>query len=227
MTTYAYTLSSLGAMFQRAFFSIQTLTQYVNSEDVVVFFTPPRESDHVQQLEQLGVEVRIVENETEAFTAFTEPQHYGEKTQIRTLTDDTVVFLDCDTLILGDIRRVIRGDFQFKARPGTSQVRQPEWRELFERFDEPYLNWMPNAGFLVFKDGLHREIGMKWRNYVASDLQYRHGVNHLEQYALALAVSGADTERMDPNEHVMLWNGEYPSEGIVYHVGKTIEQKLE
>lgn len=226
MTTYAYTLSSAGAMFQRAFFSIQTLIQYADPENIVVFFTPPRDPSHVSRLKSLGVDVRTVDNDTEAFTAFDTPRHYGEKTLIRTLSDDTVVFLDCDTLILGNIRRVIQGDFQFKARPGTSQVRQPAWQGLFKRFDEQYLDWMPNAGFLVFKNGYHREIGPKWHEYVGTKLSYRHGVNHKEQYALALAVGGGHIEKMTPEEHVMLWNEEYPEDGIVYHIGKTIEQAL-
>lgn len=222
MTTYTYTLSSIGNLFEWTFLSILTLSRFVEMRDIVVFFTPPREDAHVQWLEGLGVDVRTVENRTDAFTAFDASQHYGEKTWLSTLNDDTVVFLDCDTLVLGDIETVLRGEFQFKARPGTSQVRQQGWRELFDRFDEPYLDWMPNAGFLVFKDGLHQEIGEAWRTYVQSDLEYRHDVNHKEQYALALAVGGSDAVQMTPNEHVMLWNDEFHPNGIVYHVGKVL-----
>jgi len=227
MVQYAYTLSSIGTMFQRAFFSIQTLSQYVDSSDIVVFFTPPRDDKQVQWLEELGIDVRLVENSTNAFRAFDTERNYGEKTWVSTLEDDTAVFLDCDTLVINDIDQVIQGDYQFKARPGTSKVRQPEWKELFKRFDEEYMDWMPNAGFLIFKEGLHREIGDKWRKYVQTDLEYRHNVNHKEQYALALAVGHADTERMSSREHVMLWNQEYPSNGIVYHVGKVIENNIE
>jgi hypothetical protein len=194
---------------------------------VIVFFTPPQDQGDVEKLRALGVDVRLVENSTNAFAAFDEKRHFGEKTWISTVEDDTVVFLDCDTLVFGDIRDVTRGDFQFKARPGTSQVRQPEWRELFERFGEAHMDWMPNAGFLVFKRGLHREIGETWREYVQTDLKYQHGVNHKEQYALALAVGDSDLERMSEKEHVMLWNNEYPADGIVYHVGKTLENLIE
>lgn len=227
MTTIIYTLSSVGTMFQWLFFSIKSLSQYIDKNNIVVFFTPPREEAHIEYLRQLGVDIRLVENSTNAFTAFDTKQHYGEKTWLSTIEDDTVVFLDCDTLIFGDILEVVKGDFQFKARPGTSEVRQPEWRNLFNRFDEEYLDWMPNAGFLIFKSGLHREIGDTWRHYVQTDLEYQHDVNHKEQYALALAVGGADTEQMSPKDHVMLWNNEYSEDGIVYHIGNAIENNLD
>ena len=226
MVKYVYTLSSVGVMFQRAFFSIKSLSKYVDPKNIVVFFTPPRDNSDTKRLEQLGVDLRLVENTTDAFTAFDTEQHYGEKTWLTTIEDDTVVFLDCDTVIFDDIQTVIKGDFDFKARPGTSEVLQPNWRDLFERFDEEYLDWMPNAGFLVFKNGLHREIGDKWRKYIQTDLNYQHRANHKEQYALALSVGNSNVEKMTSKEHVMLWNDEYPASGVVYHIGNTIEEKL-
>lgn len=224
MVTYAYTLSSVGHMFEWAFLSIRTLTHYVNPSDIRVFFTPPRDDRHIEQLAALGVDIEKHPNSTNAFKAFDTEQHYGEKTYVSSISDNTVVFLDCDTLVFRDITGVIKGDFEFKARPGTSPVRQPEWKQLFDRFDEQYLNWMPNAGFLIFKNGLHQKIGNKWREYIQTDLGYQHGAtNHKEQYALALAVGDSSCVQMGTTEHVMLWNNEFPPDGIVYHAGKSLE----
>lgn len=217
----------MGAMFHRTFFSIQTLKQYVNERNIVVFFTPPRDEEQIEWLRGLGVDVRLVENSTQAFEAFDKEQHYGEKTWISTIDDDVAVFLDCDTVVLGDIRETISGDFQFKARPGTSQVRQPGWRKLFGRFDESYMDWMPNAGFLIFKDGIHKDIGDSWREYVQVDLEYQLGVNHKEQYALALVVGSYKKEKMSDLEHVMMWNSEFPPDGVVYHIGKSIRNQFD
>ena len=223
MAKYVYTLSSAGLMPNWAFLSIKSLSEYVSREDIVVFFTPPRDEEDIKILESLGVDVRLVKNSTNAFSAFDQPQHYGEKTWVSEIEDSTAVFLDCDTLIFGDISTAIEGDFQFKARPGTSAVRQPEWKNLFERFDEQYMSWMPNAGFIIFKSRLHQKIGEKWRSYINKELNYSHDVNHKEQYALALSIGDADKEKMTDREHVMMWNGEYPSKGLVYHVGSTMD----
>lgn len=53
------------------------------------------------------------------------------------------------------------------------------------------------------------------------------GVNHKEQYALTLAVGDSNSEKMTEKEHVMLWNDEYPADGIVYHVGNTLEKLIQ
>jgi len=226
MTKYVYTLSSKGIMFEHAFLSIRTLTRYVDISDIIVFFTPPRDEMHVEKLEALGVDVRKRENRTDEIVAFERPQNYGEKTWLSTVDDTEVVFLDCDTFVLGDIRETLKGDFEFKARE-DEKIRQPEWSKMFERFDEPYLDWMPNAGFMIFKNNLHRRIGDKWTEYIHKELGYRHEFNHKEQYALALAVSGAETTKMSSSEHAMFWYDEFPSNGIVYHSGKELEKNIE
>lgn len=222
MTKYVYTLSSREVMFEHAFLSIRTLSRYIDVSDIIVFFTPPVDEMHLEKLRGLGVDVRERENRTEEFVAFDRPQNYGEKTWVEKVDDSEVVFLDCDTFVLGDITEVLQGDFEFKARE-EEDVLQPEWRQMFERFGEEYMNWMPNAGFLVFKDDLHKRIGEKWRKYIQTDLGYRHKFNHKEQYALALAVGGSETVKMDSSEHAMFWKDEFPPDGIVYHTAKELE----
>ena len=211
-------------MFEHAFLSIKTLSRYVSTTDIIVFFTPPRDKLHIEKLEALGVDVRKKQNRTEEFVAFDNPQNYGEKTWISTVEDSEVVFLDCDTFVLGDIKQVLEGDFEFKARE-DEKVHQPEWTEMFNRFDEAYMDWMPNAGFIVFKNNLHQRIGDKWTEYIQKDLGYSHDFNHKEQYALALSVGDARTQKMDSTEHAMFWYDEFPSNGVVYHSGKELENK--
>ncbi|MEF8880844.1 MAG: hypothetical protein V5A72_03375 [Candidatus Nanohaloarchaea archaeon] len=223
MTKYVYTLSSRGIMFEHAFLSIKTLSRYVDVSEIVVFFTPPIEDIHVEKLKSLGVDVKIKNNCTDEFVAFDEPQHYGEKTWITEIEDSQVVFLDCDTFVLGDIRKALKGNFEFKARE-DEKVHQPEWSKMFERFDEPYIDWMPNAGFLIFKNNIHKKIGDTWRRYIQKDLGYSHDFNHKEQYALALAVGEANCVMMDSSEHAMFWKDEFPSDGMVYHSGKELEK---
>jgi hypothetical protein len=208
-TEFAYTLSSRKLMVQQAIRSIKTLKEHVSPEKINVFYTPPYDENDEKELEKLGVNLVKTENQTQSFSINTgdEEGHYGEKTNLCTIKSQNVVFLDCDTLVLDDIWKVIEGDFDFKARPGNAGVHEEKWRQMFEREGEDYIDWMPNAGFLIFKNGIHQEIGEKWLNYTNKDLQYeRENMNHQEQYALALSISKYDTEKMTENE-----------EGTVYH----------
>lgn len=219
-TEFAYTLSSRKLMVQQAIKSIKTLKNYAEPEKINVFYTPPYDEHDEEQLKELGVNLIKKENETEGFSigAMEEAGHYGEKVKLCTLEAENVVFLDCDTLILEDIWKVIEGDFEFKARPGSESQETEEWRKMFEKRDEEYMNWMPNAGFLIFKNGIHREIGEKWLNYINSEIDYSVGeINHQEQYALALTVSEYDIEKMNPDEHVMEWSDRPNASGTVHH----------
>lgn len=222
MTSFVYTMASIKALPEYAFLSITTLLDYVDPENIIVFYTPPREERHIDAFERLGVDLRFVTNRTEPFNAFESKQHYGEKTWLCTIPDETVVFLDCDTLVFDEIERVVQGNFDFKARQGTSSVHQPDWMELFDRFDRPYLDWMPNAGFMIFKNAIHRELEDLWLEFLHSDLEYEQNINHKEQYALALAIGSYETTQMTPNEHAMLWH-ELRQDPVVYHIGKTFE----
>lgn len=226
MTKYVYTLSSRGTMFEHLFLSIKTLQRYVDASNIVVFFTPPRKEVQVEKLRALGIDLRLVDNRTDEFTAFHEPQHYGEKTWISEIEDSQAVFLDCDTFVIGDIRKALEGDFEFKAREDDN-INEPDWSKMFERFGEPYVDWMPNAGFLIFKNGLHKRIGDTWGKYIQEDLGYSHEFNQKEQYALALAIGDADCVKMDKSEHAMFWKREFPSNSIVYHSNKELENKSE
>jgi hypothetical protein len=227
VTKYVYTFSSINNLPLRTLHSILGLQQYTDPNDIIVFATPPIESTDIRPLERLGVDVRQVEPATDPFAAFDEyPKSYGEKTHLCDIDSDTVVFLDCDTLIYDDPEQLTQGDFDFKARPGTaSEINESGWRNLFERYDKPVMSWMPNAGVLVFKNGIYQELKHEWRQYLSDQLGYSKGVNHKEQYALALAVSEYHTERMSPHEHVFEWDGERPTNGIVYHVGRTFDSR--
>lgn len=218
--TFAYTLSSRRGLVQEALQSIKTLQNWVSSEQIVVFYTPPRQADHRHLFAELGVDVREVENATSAFSMQSgEPaSNYGEKFRIGTLDASTVVFLDCDTLILDDPKPFIEGDFEFKARPGSYDIDSDEWQALFDRYGEKYHDWMPNAGVMIFKNGLHRKIQSDWKKYILEEIELPSAhIRHGEQYALALAISGYNTKRMSPTEHVMCWRDELPANGIVYH----------
>lgn len=149
---------------------------------------------------------------------YDELRSYADKLWITESEKENVVFLDCDTLIMRDIWSVLEGDFEFKARPGSAEKKN--WERLFKENNEPYLDWMPNAGFLVFKNNKHREISEKWRDYYLDldDDSYTKGSkHHREQYALSLAVSSLKTVKMNSSEHLMEWQDDLNTEAILYH----------
>lgn len=222
-TVFAYTLSSRKGMVQQCLRSIATLKQHVESDQIKIFYTPPYDEKDEQALEATGAEIIKKENQTEAFNVSRSlpESHYGEKINLCNIDSENVVFLDCDTIVGNDIWEVLEGDFEFKARPEVyfTKEEDEDWYELFEERDEEFHSWMPNAGFLIFKNGFHKEIKDKWMKYTKEDLDFQIGkVQHDEQYALALAVSGEDIEEMDEKDHVFEYRGEKTADAYVYHV---------
>ena len=220
-TSFAYTLSSRKGMVQQALRSIATLKHYVEPEKIKIFYTPPYDKEDEEKLRETGAEVIKKENQTEAFNVSRSlpESHYGEKINLCNIESNNVVFLDCDTVVGKDIWEVLEGDFEFKARPAHRFKDKKEWKQLFEDRDRPYLDWMPNAGFLVFKNNAHKKIQDNWAEYVSQDLEFQLGkVNHHEQYALALAVSNLKIHEMDESEHVLEWLDEKTPDAYVYHI---------
>ena len=157
-TEFVYTLSSRANMVSEAIRSVKTLKTYVEPEKINLFYTPPHDEYDERELKKLDVNLIKKENKTEGFSIHSgdEQGHYGEKVNLCTIEAENVVFLDCDTLILEDIWKVIEGDYDFKARPGNSGINEQKWTEMFEREGEEYMDWMPNAGFMIFKNNTHK-----------------------------------------------------------------------
>jgi hypothetical protein len=130
---------------------------------------------------------------------------------------DSVLFLDCDTLVFDDPTNLFTGP-RFRARSGNANIDDEAWRDLFRTYDKPTFNFMPNAGVLIFDDGLHNEIAEEWQKYLNMDLPQVHENYHKEQLALALALSGYDADELSQNEHVFEWMDESPTTGTVYHL---------
>ncbi|MFB6145526.1 MAG: hypothetical protein ABEJ99_03400 [Candidatus Nanohaloarchaea archaeon] len=224
MVKYIYTFSSVKNLPNDLIRSVKSLIRYVPPEDIIVYYTPPVDESHMEELDSLEVEIRTVDHISDSFsmTGSDKPSHYGDKLWLCEVEEETVVFLDCDTIVLEDPEKLIEGKFDFKARPGSYNLNRDKWKSLFEKTDSEFMRWMPNTGFMIFKDGVHREISQEWRDYLTNRDLYRDlaEVKHLEQYALALAVSDYENTQMSKNDHVFEWEDEVNSAGVVYHIGK-------
>ena len=221
-TAFVYTLSSRNKMVQQCLRSIATLKHFVPETQIKVFYTPPYDEEDEKALRDTGAEIIKKENQTEAFSvSLSQPErHYGEKINLCNLEEETVIFLDCDTVIGHNIWDVLEGEFDFKARPGKIQNKD-KWKKAFDRFEEEYIDWMPNAGFMVFKNNTHKEIQEKWIHYLEQDLGLKGRNNMGEQYALALAVSHKETVKMSEKEHLMEWLNEKKADANVYHTDQS------
>jgi hypothetical protein len=224
-TVFVYTLSSRKGMVQQCLRSIATLKQHVEPEHIKIFYTPPYDEKDEKALKQTGAELIKKENQTEAFNVSRSlpESHYGEKINLCNIDAENVVFLDCDTVVGNNIWEVIEGDFEFKARPAHRFNDDESWKSMFDKRERSYLDWMPNAGFLIFKDRSHKNIQDEWADLVAQELEFQMGkVDHHEQYALALAVSGLNIHEMEKKEHVLEWRDEKVPDAYVYHIEQAV-----
>jgi len=219
-TKFVYSVSSRKGMIKQLIISIQSLKNYVESDQIIVYYTPPRNERDLELIQSLGIEVRERENETPGFSKsdWDEESHYSEKTRVCEVESENAVFLDCDTVILKDIWQVLEGDFDIKARPGAADMPENKWKELFERYNEEYMDWMPNTGFLVFKDNTHKEIAEDWREYVRKGVEVDYdGPTHREQNALALAAGNLNWQKMTEKEHTLGWDEDPTKEAVLLH----------
>ena len=221
-TKFFYTLSSKGTMVKETIHSIKTLKNYVKPGKINVVFTPPINQNDVEKINSLGVKTIRRKNRAESFhmSSYDSDRNYGDKMWLCDIESDNLVFLDCDTLVLENIWKVISGNYEFKARL-TEEEMTEEWKDLFHQNEDQIIDKMFNAGFLIFKEEAHKDIADDWERYYSrlGNKSYSESGNiHREQYALTLAVSGLDIEKMDRSEHLMEWTDEIRPQAVVHHL---------
>lgn len=231
---YVYSLSSEPRVIaQQAIRSVRSLLTTTDTDpaNVHLFFTPPVRDGDIEQFKNLGVTVHVEEPDFPGGfrTRLGDSRaEYAEKWKLTKVDADTVVFLDCDTVVLDDLTDVIEGDFEVKARP--LDANDPErWRRVFDRYGESYRPWYPNTGFLVFKNRTHERIKDRWEGYIRAEIPYYVEGYTKEQFALALATADCEFEPMTPQEHVMEWLDETCTDGYLYHLANgdiSVRQEL-
>ena len=137
------------------------------------------------------------------------------------MESENAIFFDCDTLVFNNPYSLIEGNFDIKARPSTYQPPTSQWKNMFDFFNQQYIDWMPNAGVLVFKNGSHKRIQQKWKKYLSKDLMRffpDKGTMRLkDQWSLALAISDLNVHKMTKKEHLIEWDEGIQSDATVYH----------
>ena len=228
---FVYTVSDIGDMIKLAIKSIKSLHKFVDKNDIIVFYTPPRSEQNYNRLSKLAI-VKNVPNITKPFVCFKDrgPGRYGEKIHLCDVDCSNVVFLDADTIVKKNPLNLLHGDYDFSARPAAANCEFDKaiWENMFKKFGvKPIL--MPNAGFMIFKNYCHRDIKDLWLELINNDLPRPHSLYyHKEQYALALAlaIKRKRIRWMKAYEHAYLWKGEGKIDTYVLHGRTKLRRRL-
>lgn len=219
-----YTVAEKGSMPREILMSLQSVNQFFDREDIIIYVTPPYSFKFVNKLRKYA-KIKLVDNITKPFVfkKSVGSSFYGEKVHVCKTKVDTIIFLDCDTIMKKDIRPLLEGDYDISFRIGGSyeQFNMVEWKDMFSDINREPIP-MPNAGFIIFKNGLHRKIMSYWLQYINDpELPNPHPtLNHKEQMALALSLpKDCKIKYMTSKEHGFRWNGDSANDCYIYHIG--------
>lgn len=217
---FVYSLSNKNKLIKNFMKSVKSLNKYVHRNKIFVYYTPPLDYDNLSKLSKYA-EIKITKNITKPFIFRSNRGlgRYGEKVHLCETKSDVVFFLDCDTIIKKNPLELIKGDYDFSARIGSGyyDFDMTLWGNMFRKRGRLPIP-MPNTGFMIFKNSIHRNLFSLWLNLINSDIDNPHPVSNLkEQYALALCLSGYKIRWMSKNEHAFLWKGEKKTNTYVLH----------
>jgi hypothetical protein len=163
-----------------------------------------------------------VENVTSPFKYIVgrAPSRYGEILgHLDEISSPNVFIFDCDTIIKKNIKELLDDDFDVAYRVATSwkNIDKEKWDTLFKVHNKTPIP-VPNKGFMIFKNNIHKKIMNELMNYMNMDLPHVSPYNYQkDQYALALAISGYKIKLIDKSIHAFQWCSEDTTETYVLH----------
>ena len=193
----------------------------MKKENIIVFYTPPHSQKNYDNFSNYAV-VEYVDNIVPPFRLKRGLQkyRYGEILgHVGKISSPNVCILDCDTIIKKDLKELFADDFDVGFRVATQwkNVDKQKWENLFEHYGKSPIP-MPNKGFMVFKNGVHKKIMEKCLEYMEIDLPRVNPYNYQkDQIALGLAISGYKINYYDKDVHTYLWLGEDGKDSYVIH----------
>lgn len=208
-----YSLSDVRNLVDSTIRSIRSLNYFIDKDDIIVFYTPPRSKNVFNKLSKISNVIKA-KNITDPFM-FQKNRFgsYGEKIHLCEVDEPNIIFINSDTLVLKNPRELfvdMQYEYDVSSRVGLGYLDFDFniWNKMFERIDKKPIP-MLNTGFLVFMDFTHKKIMDEWLEYINMELDNPHPTSYMkDQYAFSLAVSGLRIRYMDKNEHSFLWNKE-------------------
>jgi len=217
----AYSVSDKGNMAKELVDSLKSLNRFVNRDNIVVFYTPPCSKQNYNNFTNYAI-VEYVDNIIPPFKLKRglPKSRYGEIIgHLGKISTTNVCILDCDTIIKKDLKELFNDDFDVAFRVATQwkNIDKLKWENLFEKNNKTPIP-MPNKGFMVFKNNVHKKIMDKCIEYMNLDLPHVNPYNYQkDQIALALAISGYKLKFYNENVHAYQWLGENDEDTYVFH----------
>jgi hypothetical protein len=214
-----YTLSDRGNMAKQIVKSLKSLSSFVEKRDITIFLTPPRKKSTARELSKYGNVIEAPDiTKPFVFSPARGLGYYGEKVHLCEIESPEVIFLDCDTVVKKNIYDLLEGDYDFSARLGdNTSLNWDVWKEYCSKHGKTP-NPFFNAGFMIFKNGLHHKIQQEWLKFINEDIPKIHPQTYTkEQYALVLALDGYKIKHMDKSQHAFAWKDETEVDTYVLH----------
>lgn len=138
---------------------------------------------------------------------------------------DTVVFLDVDTLVIGNIDEVYRDrDVDLIARCAprveTDHYDEEKWERRIAAYNCPGYPYL-SSGFMVFQNHSHERIKQRWIGVTKHILNGESPDWHANQdaFSIACCAEGLTLGLMEKRDHAYAMIGEPPENSVVYHLG--------
>ncbi|MGN2275042.1 methyltransferase [Priestia megaterium] len=168
--------------------------------NIIVCMVEEVDSSFAEKLSKWGVFIRIVKR----FSTEHAPSNKLRFLELpETASYDTVMLMDCDTVIVQDPLKYIKGDKFQAAMAGVATVSHQTFENLFSHYDLPLpkqdfktsfkgepMIWYCNAGVLIFPQKILPSFLSTWKKYVYDLVEHRYLLKKFffcEQAALTLA----------------------------------------
>jgi hypothetical protein len=219
--TVAYCVCDKGKMVEELITSLKSIEQFIDRKNLVIFYTPPRSKKNIDIFSKYAI-VKEVENITPPFKYLKNrpPSRFGEIIgHFEKVLSPNLFILDCDTIIKKDITELLVGDYDVAFRPDTmwEYVDKKKWEKIFNKYEKKSIP-IPNKGFMIFKNNIHKKIQNESMNFMKLDIpEIFPNSYQKDQYALALALSGYKIKLFDKYVHAFHWHSEYNLDTYILH----------
>jgi len=224
-----YTLSDNRAFRLQIFKSLLSLSKFIDKDNIILIVNPPS-----SKIEKSYGKYATIYDGNEFYKNLNLP-NYKFKIEITDIKSRNLIFLDCDTLVMRDIRELLDGDYDFFAREepcrSVNGQMKPTWDEDIWKYNlkefEKNTDALPyNDGFMIFKNNLHNKIKDEYLKfylmYNKKQLKSPNTVDdmHYNEFALSMAVANYHCRNMNEEHHWYGWRNETPRiKPYVIHIG--------